>query len=127
MSSAPIEDDLAVFRDEWLDVISRVIARAWFDDAFKAELITDPTAILHAEGLFFPARYVVEFYDDPAAEPGAWHSVGRGEKAVHRFPIPARPDALTTNDETLGVDAVTLACCCPCASCCGAVSNETWA
>jgi hypothetical protein len=120
-------DDLAEFRGEWNDVIARAIARAWIDDEFKAQLIADPTPYLHGEGLMFPTRYVVEFYDDPAAHLGEWHSVGRGSTAVHRFPIPPRPDALATSDDALGLDASTLACCCPCASCCGAISNETWA
>ena len=30
----------------------------------------------------------VEFFEDPGASPGDWHSVGRGMKAIHRFPIP---------------------------------------
>lgn len=121
------EDEFSAFRTEWETVVARVIARAWADEAFKAELIARPAGILHAEGLVFPDRYTVEFYDDPGATPGDWHSVGRGSRAVHRFPIPPRPDASTVNTDPLGVvDASALACCCPCASCTGAVSLQTW-
>ena len=121
------DDTFSDFRQEWEDVVSRVIARAWSDAAFKERLIGSPAEILHEEGLVFPDRYVVEFYDDPAALPGDWHSVGRGATAVHRFPIPPAPSPDATRVETLGaVDESALACCCPCASCTGAASPETW-
>lgn len=121
-----MSSDLSEFRQEWRDVVSALIARAWLDDEFKAELIADPHPHLHAAGLMFPERYQVEFYDDPGAEPGDWHSVGRGSSAVHRFPIPTAPETLAARDEALGLDASALACCCPCASCTGAVTHETW-
>ena len=129
MSGPVVEsaDDFSEFRDEWEAVVARVIARAWADEDFKAELIARPADILHGEGLVFPDRYDVEFYDDPGATPRDWHSVGRGSRAVHRFPIPSRPESATVNADALGgVDASALACCCPCASCTGAVSLETW-
>jgi len=125
--SAAVDVGFSQFRQEWEDVLGRVIARAWTDPDFKAQLIRDPTPVLHEEGLLFPDRYVVQFYEDPGAQPGEWHSIGRGSKAIHRFPIPPRPSAGTLNAETLGViDDSALACCCPCASCTGAVSHETW-
>lgn len=123
---ADVTDDLAQFREEWRDVVSRLIARAWLDEDFKAALIADPHPHLHAAGLVFPERYAVEFYEDPGAEPGDWHSIGRGTSAVHRFPIPPAPAEVAATDEELGLDASALACCCPCASCTGAVSHETW-
>lgn len=120
-------DDLAVYRQEWQDVISRMIAQAWLDAEFRQSLLDDPTPHLHAAGLHFPDRYVVEFYEDPSAQPGDWHSVGRGQRAVHRFPIPPAPDALATRVEHFPlVDASALACCCPCASCTGAASPDSW-
>jgi hypothetical protein len=119
-------DDFSEFRQEWETVISRVIARAWVDPAFKDALIDNPTPILHDEGLVFPERYEVEFFEDQAARPGDWHSTGRGMKAVHRFPIPPAPPEVAVADSALGMDASGLACCCPCASCTGAVSHETW-
>lgn len=119
-------DDLGEFRQEWHDVIALQIAKAWLDPEFKADLIANPKPHLHAAGLYFPDRYEVEFFDDPTAQPGDWHSVGRGAKAVHRFPIPPSPEELDANDEILGIDASALACCCPCASCTGAVSHENW-
>lgn len=119
-------DDLAEFRDEWRDAVAQLIARAWLDPEFKADLIANPHRNLHAVGLLFPDRYAVEFYEDTAAEPGDWHSVGRGSTAIHRFPIPPAPAELAASDEDLGIDASALACCCPCASCTGAVSHQTW-
>ncbi len=120
-------NEFSEFRNEWESVIARLIARAWVDEAFKQQLLADPHVFLHAEGLMFPDRYVVEFYDDPSASLRDWHSVGRGNRAVHRFPIPAAPAGAAVNADSLGVvDASALACCCPCASCTGAVSLETW-
>ena len=119
-------DEFSEYRDEWESVISRLIARAWIDGEFKQQLLADPTPILHAEGLMFPERYEVEFFEDPGASPGDWHSVGRGMKAIHRFPIPQPPEEMLAADDQLGLDASALACCCPCASCTGAVSHATW-
>lgn len=122
-----MSDDLTAFREEWRLVVSRLIARAWLDAEFKAALLADPAPLLHAEGLLFPDRYEVEFYEDPGAAPGDWHSVGRGRRAVHRFAIPPVPERLRSEAEPLGdLDPTGLACCCPCASCTGAVSRETW-
>ncbi len=130
MMSKPVpetEDEFSAYRDEWEAVISRVIARAWSDDDFKQRLLADATEILHAQGLVFPNRYHVEFYEDPTASMADWHSVGRGSRAVHRFPIPPAPAGSSVNADSLGAtDASALACCCPCASCTGAVSLETW-
>lgn len=120
-------DEFSEFRNEWEAVVSRLIARAWVDPEFKAALITDSTEFLHAEGLMFPDRYDVEFYDDPSADLGDWHTLGRGNRAIHRFPIPPVPNVDQVSSEPLGnVDGSALACCCPCASCTGAVSHETW-
>ncbi len=124
---AQVDDEFSEFRSEWETVIGRVIARAWSDPDYKARLLAEPTAALHAEGLMFPDRYEVEFYEDPGAQPGDWHSIGRGSTAVHRFPIPPAPMPEALNGESLGaVDGSALACCCPCASCTGAVSPQTW-
>jgi hypothetical protein len=123
-----VSDELAVYREEWRLAVSRLIARAWLDPEFKVSLIADPVPLLHGEGLIFPDRYEVEFYDDPGAAPGDWHSIGRGGRAVHRFAIPPAPEGVRAEAETLGgaFDPSGLACCCPCASCTGAVSQETW-
>lgn len=125
--SVDTTDEFSEFRNEWESVVSRLIARAWVDSSFKAALIAEPAGFLHAEGLMFPDRYDVEFYDDPSAELGDWHTIGRGNRAVHRFPIPPVPAGDQVSSEPLGnVDGSALACCCPCASCTGAVSHETW-
>jgi hypothetical protein len=120
------EDYMAARRAEVREAVGRLIARAWMDDAFKRALIADPQHWLRAEGVFFPERYVIEFYEDAAAEPGDWHSVGRGSAAVHRFPIPPVPLGTDLATDPLGEDAAQVACCSPCASCTGAVSPESW-
>jgi hypothetical protein len=121
-----VNDGLTPYREEWRVVVSRLIARAWVDSEFKAALVDDPAPHLHAEGLLFPDHYEVEFYEDPGAAPGDWHSVGRGGRAVHRFAIPPVPERLRADAAGLDDDLAGLACCCPCASCTGAVSQETW-
>jgi len=124
MADQPEEMDLR--REEWRAVVGRLIARAWADEDFKRALIADPHPHLHAEGLIFPESYTVEFYEDPLADLGDWSSVGRGHQAVHRFPIPPRPDQADLIVDLGGPDGGSVACCSPCASCTGAVSHQTW-
>ena len=127
-SNPPKEEDyMAARRNEVQQVIGKLIARAWSNEEFKRALIEDPQAMLKAEGLYFPERYTVEFYEDPGASPGDWYSVGRDTNAVHRFPIPPRPNAQELTDNDLdGYDLNCVACCSPCASCTGAVAPENW-
>jgi hypothetical protein len=120
------QDYMAERRKEVALVVGKVIARTWGDEKFKQALIADPQPLLHAEGLYFPERYIIEFYDDPSASLGDWSSVGRGLAAVHRFPIPPRPHADQLAGEVLEGSEDTAACCSPCASCTGAASPETW-
>lgn len=120
------EDYMAARRAEVRQVIGKLIARAWVDEDFKRSLIADPQRWLKAEGVYFPERYRIEIYEDPSAEPGDWHSVGRGSAAIHRFPIPLRPLDHDLSAESLESTLSQVACCSPCASCTGAVSQETW-
>jgi hypothetical protein len=119
-------DYMADRRDEVRRVMGRLIARAWVDPAFKTALIAQPKPWLEAEGLFFPERYLSEIYDDPSAELGDWHSIGRGAAAVHRFPIPAPPPDCDLAADNLEASLGQVACCSPCASCTGAASHATW-
>lgn len=119
-------DYMADRRDEVRRVLGRLIARAWVDPEFKAALIADPQPLLKAEGLYFPERYQIEIYDDPSADFGDWHSIGRGAAAVHRFPIPAPPAEAELAADSLEGSLGQVACCSPCASCTGAVSPATW-
>lgn len=126
-ASEEAPDYMAERRAEVRTVVGKLIARAWADEEFRRNLIADPQTYLQAEGLIFPERYVIEFYEDPGAKPGDWHSVGRGSAAIHRFPLPPRPTSQDYFIEALGaVDDGAVACCSPCASCTGAVSAETW-
>lgn len=126
MTDRPEQDYMAERRAEVAQVVGKLIARAWCDESFKRALISDPQPLLRAEGLYFPERYVIEFYDDPSASPGDWSSTGRGSKAVHRFPIPPKPGSDQIGREVLRDEDGALACCSPCGSCTGASGPETW-
>ncbi|MEA1672136.1 NHLP leader peptide family RiPP precursor [Nitrospirillum sp. BR 11163] len=45
---------------------SRIIAKAWADDAFKARLLADPIAVLRAEGVEVPAGITFKVVEDSA-------------------------------------------------------------
>jgi len=44
--------------------LSKVIAKAWADEAFKARLLADPAATLAAEGLASPAGLTVRVVEN---------------------------------------------------------------
>lgn len=75
----------------WVVRISKLIARAWSDAAFKDQLIADPAAALRAAGLAVPdgAEVVVE---DGAT---GWSMSGSSLTRMDRLtlPLPARPTA----------------------------------
>lgn len=80
----------------WVLRISKIIARAWTDEAFKQELLADPAAALRAVGLAVPtgAEVVVE-------EGGtSWSMSGSSLTRMDRLtlPLPPKPtaDALLT-------------------------------
>lgn len=80
----------------WVLRISKIIARAWTDEAFKQELLDDPAAALRAVGLAVPtgAEVVVE-------EGGtSWSMRGSSLTRMDRLtlPLPPKPtaDALLT-------------------------------
>src|SRR5687767_9544987 len=68
----PEEDYMAARRAEVRAAMGRLIARPWMDEEFKRALIANPRRCLEAEGVDFPARYTIEFYEDPSAELGDW-------------------------------------------------------
>jgi hypothetical protein len=117
------------YRDEVHDAMQKVIGRAWSDDAYKAELISDPHAALKELGVHYPDHYQLEFYDDPSAKVGDWSTVGKGQTATLRIPIPPAPAGGSVSDDELaaiGGAGDNCCCCSGLCTCTGAVSHETW-
>lgn len=59
-------------------------ARAWADDAFRAQLLANPAAVLAAEGIDVPAGLTVRVVEDT--------------NAVVHLVLPARPDGELSDD-----------------------------
>lgn len=117
------------YRDEFQVAMQKVIARAWSDEQYKAQLISDPSKALEEQDLRYPDENKLEFYDDPSAKIGDWAAVGKGQTSVLRVPIPPPPSGGQVSEEELAsVEAVSGNCCCSSiiCCCCGAISLETW-
>lgn len=75
----------------WVLRISKIIARAWTDEAFKDQLIADPAAALRAAGLAVPDGA------DVVVEEGAtgWSMSGSSLTRMDRLtlPLPPKPTA----------------------------------
>ncbi|MEA1675283.1 NHLP leader peptide family RiPP precursor [Nitrospirillum sp. BR 11163] len=52
---------------ENLKTTSKIIAKAWSDDGFKARLLADPAAVLEAEGPHVPSGVRVSIVENTAA------------------------------------------------------------
>ncbi len=68
--------------EERAQVYSRIVVKAWTDEAFKQRLLADPKATLQAEGLSFPEGAEVR-------------AVENTDRLVY-FPIPPKPAGLST-------------------------------
>jgi hypothetical protein len=67
----------------------RIIAKAWADDSFKAQLLADPAAVAAAEGIAIPAGVKIVVHEN---KPGELHVV-----------LPAKPSAELSDAELEGV------------------------
>ncbi|MFV3127226.1 NHLP leader peptide family RiPP precursor [Niveispirillum sp. KHB5.9] len=76
---------------------SKIIAKAWADDGFKARLLADPAAVLKAEGLEIPAGIAVRVVEETST--------------TRTLVLPARPTDLS-DDELDSVDGGGVACWC---------------
>jgi hypothetical protein len=54
------------------DHYERIIAKAWADDGFKAQLLADPAAVAAAEGIAVPAGVKIVVHEN---KPGELHIV----------------------------------------------------
>jgi len=71
------------------DQVERIIAKAWADEAFKAQLLAAPAAIAAAEGIAIPAGVKIVVHEN---KPGELHVV-----------LPAKPSANLSDAELEGV------------------------
>ncbi len=99
---------------------SKIIAKAWSDDAFKAQLVRDPNPVLDQYGIDDLDAYHVKVVEDPNAQLGDWHIQGRGPNATCIVAIPPKPSGAMSDSELEGVAGAGCCCCC----CCGAASEE---
>ena len=87
--------------------IAQLIAKAWADDNFKKKLLSDPAAVLKAEGMELPAGMGIRAVEDT--------------QTMHHLVIPAKPTELS--DEDLEKAAGGTLCKCvnpPCMTTCAA-------
>ena len=49
------------------DHYERIIAKAWADDGFKAQLLADPAAVAAAEGIAVPAGVKIVEHEGPVS------------------------------------------------------------
>ena len=64
--------------------IAQLIAKAWADDNFKKKLLSDPAAVLKAEGVELPAGMGVQAVEDT--------------QTLHHLVIPTKPTELSEDD-----------------------------
>ena len=111
------------------DAWYKIIARAWSDDAYKAELLSDPKAALHEMGVdtlggqpITLAGFNIKVVEDPKANIGDWHIEGKGVDATYVVSLPPRPEGAMAESELEAVAGASCSCssCC----CCGTSSAE---
>lgn len=91
------------FNRQWLQGWPRVVAKAWQDEAFAAELKADPSSVLQAEGLPMLANVEVRVHDGDEGTP---HMT---------LYIPSAPDTTGADVEGDGgteASATQTSCCC---------------
>ena len=64
--------------------LAQLIAKAWADDNFKKKLLSDPAAVLKAEGVELPAGMGIQAVEDT--------------QTVHHLVIPAKPTELSDDE-----------------------------
>jgi len=70
--------------DEQGKKISQLIAKCWSDESFKQKFMTDPAAILKAEGIAMPAGVSIKAVEDTGT--------------VFHFVIPPKPAELSDEE-----------------------------
>ena len=103
------------------DAWYKIIARAWSDDAYKAELLANPKAALHEMGVdtlggqpITLAGFNIAVVEDANASIGEWHIKGKGADATYVISLPPRPEGAMGESELEAVAGAS----CSCSSCC---------
>ncbi len=58
---------MTAFRQEQSRLWAKVVAKAWADETYKKKLISDPVAVLKAEGIEVPQGAQLKVMEDTAA------------------------------------------------------------
>lgn len=107
---------------------SKIFAQAWSDPGFKQRLIADPKSVMQENGIntigdhpVNVAGFKVEVRENPTAQVGAWHVVGKGADATYIIDLPAKPSDELSDEQLASVAGASSCCCCTCS---GAGSEE---
>jgi len=82
---------------EMSKIISKAIAQAWLDDAFRTKLLEDPKTTLEKMGVFFPKGVTVQA-DQGTSTWKAEPTLALSENAVITVPVPPRPADVDVED-----------------------------
>lgn len=86
--------------------LAQLIAKAWADENFKKKLLSDPAAVLKAEGVELPAGMEVRAVEDT--------------QTMHHLVIPTKPTELSEDDLEKVAGGMLCQCPNPCACICQA-------
>jgi len=111
------------------DAWYKIIARAWSDDAYKAELLSDPKTALHEMGVdtvggkpITLAGFNIAVVEDANANIGDWRIQGKGADATYVISLPPRPSGAMAESELEAVAGA--GSCCSTSCCCGTSTAE---
>jgi hypothetical protein len=93
-------------QNEQNKTLAQLIAKAWADDNFKKKLLSDPAAVLKAEGVELPAGMEVHAVEDT--------------ETMHHLVIPTKPTELSEDDLEKVAGGMLCQCPSPCACICQA-------
>ena len=91
-----------MLRDDWKDyqkAVSRLVARAWLDEAFKERFISEPAAVLAENGLAVPSGVEVRVNQNTLVGSITTQSGNAESDAIYEIPLPPKPAGL--EDELL--------------------------
>jgi hypothetical protein len=88
--------DKLMTNEEQSKALSKLIAKTWTDEAFKARLLADPAGVLMAEGLSIPAGVSVKVVENT--------------DTVFNLVLPPKPTDLSDTD----MDAISAGFCVVC-------------
>lgn len=94
------KEDIPILPKEWQDgakMVSKVIAKCWLQDDFKAEFIKNPQVVLEKEGISIPEGVTVRV--DINSTKWASEPLSPGSKEiVISIPLPPRPTEVSIEE-----------------------------